>query len=164
MGMDFKINEYGEIIKEDDELTVLERKCLIGVPLNIEIRKRLAAESQNIHVLEICLKDRAITVRRTVWSNPYLTPELRMEATRQRLLDKKAASNANSPVKPAMKKPASAKLNKEQFKQYKVQQETKRIETFEKNSKNNIGDKGYLWFIIVASILGAFFTYLAGEM
>ena len=86
--MDFKVNEYGEIIREDNELFSLEQKYIKGIPLNIEVRKRLAAESQNLQVLETCLKERAITVRRIVWDNPYLTPEMRKEATRQKLLDK----------------------------------------------------------------------------
>lgn len=62
MGMDFRVNEYGEIVREDNELFSLEQKYLKGVPLNIEVRKRLAAESQNLQVLEACLKERAITV------------------------------------------------------------------------------------------------------
>ena len=107
MGMDFRVNEYGEIIRGgDDELVVLEQKYLKGVPLNIEVRKRIAAESQNVSVLEACFKDRAITIRRIVWANPYLTPELRMEATRQKLLDKKSSTNSkDSSVKPTVVKP-----------------------------------------------------------
>lgn len=101
MGMDFKVNEYGEIIRDDNELFSLEQKYLKGAPLNIEVRKRLAAESQNLQVLEACLKERAITVRRIVWNNPHLTPEMRMEATRQKLLDKKSAANSKGAVKPA---------------------------------------------------------------
>ena len=92
MGMDFRVNEYGEIIREDNELFSLEQKYLKGVPLNIEVRKRLAVESQNLQVLEACLKERAITVRRIVWDNPNLTPEMRMEATRQKLIDKSSAA------------------------------------------------------------------------
>lgn len=99
--MDFKVNEYGEIIREDNELFSLEQKYLKGAPLNIEVRKRLAAESQNLQVLEACLKERAITVRRIVWNNPHLTPEMRMEATRQRLVDKSSAEQTKNPVKPA---------------------------------------------------------------
>lgn len=106
MGMDFKVNEYGEIIRGDNELFSLELKYLKGVPLNIEVRKRLAAESQNLQVLEACLKERAITIRRIVWANPYLTPELRKEATRQKLLDKKSSTNSkDSSVKPTVVKP-----------------------------------------------------------
>ncbi|MBR1889208.1 MAG: hypothetical protein IJ816_01095 [Alloprevotella sp.] len=86
--MDFKVNEYGEIIREDNELLTLEQEYLKGVPLNIKVRKQLAAESQNSKVLEACLKERAITVRRIVWDNPHLPPEMRKEATRQKLLDK----------------------------------------------------------------------------
>lgn len=98
MGMDFRVNEYGEIIRDDNELFSLEQKYLKGVPLNIEVRKRLAAESQNLQVLETCLKERAITVRRIVWNNPHLTPEMRMEATRQRLTDKNSVMPARNPV------------------------------------------------------------------
>ena len=101
MGMDFRVNEYGEIVREDNELFSLEQKYLKGVPLNIEDRKRLAAESQNLQVLEACLKERVITVRRIVWDNPYLTPKMRMEATRQRLVDKGSAEQTKNPVKPA---------------------------------------------------------------
>lgn len=101
MGMDFKVNEYGEIIRGDNEIFSLELKYVKGVPLNIEVRKRLAAESQNLQVLEACLKEKAITVRRIVWDNPHLTPEMRMEATRQRLVDKKSVVHPNNPVKPA---------------------------------------------------------------
>lgn len=99
MGMDFRVNEYGEIIRDDNELFTLEKKYLKGVPLNIEVRKRLAAESQNTQVLEVCLKERAITVRRIVWDNQHLTPEMRMEANRQRLLDKKIATNSKKIIK-----------------------------------------------------------------
>ncbi len=110
--MDFKVNEYGEIIREDNELFALEQKYLKGVPLNIEVRKRLAAESQNLQVLEACLKERAITVRRIVWDNPHLTPEMRMEATRQMLIDKSSAGQVKNPVKPATVNPKTTKINK----------------------------------------------------
>lgn len=112
MGMDFKVNEYGEIIRDDNELFSLEQKYLKGAPLNIEVRKRLAAESQNLQVLEACLKERAITVRRIVWSNPYLTPELRMEAARQRLIDKKTVVHPINPVKQAAVNPKTTRINK----------------------------------------------------
>lgn len=224
MGMDFKVNEYGEIIRGEDELVILEQKYLKGVPLNIEVRKRIAAESQNVSVLEACFKDRAITIRRIVWSNPYLTPELRMEATRQRLLDKKSATNSKSSVKPAARtnelaryedamlrgkelsnsmrrKVARETRNEkilwmcirdtvktvvtaakdnpiltpemklviskeekawEQFTQPK--EDIRRIESIETNSKDDNDSKGCLWFIIIAGILGALFSYLSGEM
>lgn len=105
MGMDFRVNEYGEIVREDNELFSLEQKYLKGVPLNIEVRKRLAAESQNLQVLEACLKERAITVRRIVWDNPNLTPEMRMEATRQKLVDKSSAVHAKNPFMTATVNP-----------------------------------------------------------
>ena len=224
MGMDFKVNEYGEIIRGEDELVVLEQKYLKGVPLNIDVRKRIAAESQNVSVLEACFKDRAITIRRIVWSNPYLTPELRMEATRQKLLDKKSATNSKSSVKPAARtnelarnedamlrgeelsnsmrrKVARETRNEkilwmcirdtvktvvtaakdnpiltpemklviskeekawEQFTQPK--EDIRRIESIETNSKDDNDSKGCLWFIIIAGILGALFSYLSGEM
>ena len=112
MGMDFRVNEYGEIIRDDDELFSLEQKYLKGVPLNIEVRKRLAAESQNLQVLEACLKERAITVRRIVWNNPHLTPEMRMEATRQRLTDKSSVMPARNPVKPTTVNPKTIETNR----------------------------------------------------
>ena len=112
MGMDFRVNEYGEIVREDNELFSLEQKYLKGVPLNIEVRKRLAAESQNLQVLEACLKERAITVRRIVWNNPHLTPEMRMEATRQRLTDKSSVMPARNPVKPATVNPKTIETNR----------------------------------------------------
>lgn len=226
MGMDFKVNEYGEIIRDDNELFSLEQKYLKGAPLNIEVRKRLAAESQNLQVLEACLKERAITVRRIVWNNPHLTPEMRMEATRQKLLDKKSAANSKGAVKPAARtnelaryedamlrgeelsnsmrrkvarvtrnekvlwmcirdtvktvvtaakenpiltsemKTAISEEEKawEQLKQYKIQEEVRRLEELEKNSKDDNGNKGCLWFIIIACALGALFSYLSGEM
>lgn len=103
--MDFKVNEYGEIIREDNDLFSLEHKYLKGIPLNIEDRKRLAKESQNLQVLELCLKDKAITVRRLVWKNPHLSPEMRMEVTRQRLLDKSSVVRPKKPVNPVAVNP-----------------------------------------------------------
>lgn len=110
--MDFRVNEYGEIIRDDNELFSLEQKYLKGVPLNIEVRKRLAAESQNLQVLEVCLKERAITVRRIVWNNPHLTPEMRMEATRQRLTDKSSVMPTKNPVIQATVNPKTTRINK----------------------------------------------------
>lgn len=112
MAMDFRANEYGEIIRDEDELFSLEQKYLKVVPLNIEVRKRLAAESQNLQVLEACLKERAITVRRIVWNNPHLTPEMRMEATRQRLTDKSSVMPARNPVKPTTVNPKTIETNR----------------------------------------------------
>ena len=44
----------------------------------------------------------------------------------------------------------------EQLKQYKFQEEIKRLEELEKNSKDDSGNKGCLWFIIIACALGAY--------
>ena len=43
MGMDYKVNEFGEIIREDGGLHALEEQLLNGIQLNIDARKRLAA-------------------------------------------------------------------------------------------------------------------------
>lgn len=101
VGKDFKINEYGEIIR-DNELLTLEQNYLEGIPLDIKHRKLLASQSQNTRVLEQCLKDKNILVRRAVWDNPYLPPELRKEANRQRLIDRgpKKPRNTTTPTAP----------------------------------------------------------------
>ena len=46
----------------------------------------------------------------------------------------------------------------------KFQEEIKRLEELEKNSKDDSGNKGCLWFIIIACALGALFTYLSDKM
>ena len=156
--MDFKVNEYGEIIREDNESLTLEQKYLKGVPLNIEVRKRLAAESQNSQVLEACLKERAITVRRIVWDNPHLTPEMRKEATRQKLLDKGCNNIISKKVKSTTTKSSTINTSNISPNSY----------TFTNNSitehKDSGENKGCLWLIIIAGLLGALFSYLSGEM
>ena len=156
--MDFRVNEYGEIVREDNELFSLEQKYLKGVLLNIEDRKRLAAESQNLQVLEACLKERAITVRRIVWDNPYLTPEMRKEATRQKLLDKGRNNIISKKVKSTTTKSSTINPSNTSPNSY----------TFTNNSKTKDRDdgnnKGCLWLIIIAGLLGALFSYLSGEM
>lgn len=158
MGMDFKVNEYGEIIREDNELFSLEQKYLKGVPLNIEVRKRLAAESQNLQVLETCLKERAITVRRIVWDNPYLTHEMRKEATRQKLLDKGSNTTNSKKIKSTTTK--LPKINP-----LTTSPNSNTCTNNSKTEHNENGEnKGCLWFIIIACALGALFSYLSGEM
>lgn len=159
MGMDFKVNEYGEIIREDNELLILEQKYLIGVPLNIEVRKRLAAESQNSQVHEACLKERAITVRRIVWDNPHLTPEMRKKATRQKLLDKGGNNIISKKVKSTTTK--SSTINTSNISTNNSYTFTDNSKTKQKESGEN---KGCLWLIIIVCALGALFSYLSGEM
>lgn len=159
MGTDFKINEYGEIIREDNELFSIEQKYLKGAPLNIEVRKRLAAESQNLQVLETCLKERAITVRRIVWDNPYLTPELRKEATRQKLIDK-----GSNTITSKINKSTATKLQTINPSNTSPNPYTYTNDSKAEEHEGKVGNKGCLWIIIIVGLLGALFSYLSGEM
>ena len=87
----------------------------------------------------MCIRDTAITVVAAAKENPILTPEM----------------------KTAISKEEKAW---EQLKQYKFQEEIKRLDELEKNSKDDSGNSGCLWFIIIVCALGALFTYLSCEM
>lgn len=142
MGGDYKINEYGEIIRDSgapNDLAGYEDALLRGEKLKANIRRKVAKETRNEKVLWMCIRDTAITVVTAAKENPILTTEM----------------------KTAISKEEKAW---EQLKQYKFQEEIKRLEELEKNSKDDSGNKGCLWFIIIACALGALFTYLSGEM
>ena len=142
MGMDFKVNEYGEIIRDaetSNNLVGYEDALLRGEKLKANIRRKVAKETRNEKVLWMCIRDTAITVVTAAKENPILTTEM----------------------KTAISKEEKAW---EQLKQYKIQEEVRRLEELEKNSKDDSGNSGCLWFIIIACALGALFTYLSGEM
>lgn len=142
MGMDFKVNEYGEIIRDaetSNDLAGYEDALLRGEKLKANIRRKVAKETRNEKVLWICIRDTAITVVTAAKENPILTPEM----------------------KTAISKEEKAW---EQLKQYKFQEKIKRLEELEKNSKDDSGNKGCLRFIIIACALWVLFSYLSGEM
>lgn len=151
MGGNYIINEYGEIIRDAEtpnDLARYEEALLRGEKLKASIRRKVAKETRNEKVLWMCIRDTAITVVTAAKENPILTHGM-----------KTAISN---------KEKAWGQLKQfkiqEQLKQFKIQEETQRIEELEKNSKVDNGNKGCLWFIIIACALGALFTYLSGEM
>lgn len=143
MGMDFKVNEYGEIIRDAETLNDLagyEDALLRGEKLKANIRRKVAKETRNEKVLWMCIRDTAITVVTAAKENPILTSEMKTAISEE----EKAW---------------------EQLKQYKIQEEVRRrLEELEKNSKDDSGNSGCLWFIIIPCALGALFTYLSGEM
>ena len=120
MGMDFKVNEYGEIIRDaetSNDLAGYEDALLRGEKLKANIRRKVAKETRNEKVLWMCIRDTAITVVTAAKENPILTTEM----------------------KAAISKEEKAW---EQLKQYKFQEEIKRLEELEKNSKDDSGNKG----------------------
>lgn len=143
MGMDFKVNEYGEIIRDAEtpnDLAGYEDALLRGEKLKANIRRKVAKETRNEKVLWMCIRDTAITVVTAAKENPILTSEMKTAISEE----EKAW---------------------EQLKQYKIQEEVRRrLEELEKNSKDDSGNSGCLWFIIIPCALGALFTYLSGEM
>lgn len=131
--MDFRVNEYGEIIRDSEtpnDLAGYEDALLRGEKLKANIRRKVAKETRNEKVLWMCIRDTAITVVTAAKENPILTPEM----------------------KTAISKEEKAW---EQLKQYKFQEEIKRLEELEKNSKDDSGNSGCLWVIIIAGVLGA---------
>ena len=141
MGGNYKINEYGEIIRDassSNDLAEYEDALLRGEKLKANIRRKIAKETRNEKVLWICIRDTAITVVTAAKENPILTPEM----------------------KTAISKEEKAW---EQLKQVKFQEEIRRIESIETNHKDDNDSKGCLWFIIIAGILGALYSYLSGE-
>lgn len=125
--MDFKINEYGEIIRDaetSNDLAGYEDALLRGEKLNANIRRRVAKETRNEKVLWMCIRDTAITVVAAAKENPILTTEMKTA----------------------------------------ISKEEKAWEQLKKNSKDDSGDKGCLWFIIIACALGALYSYLSDEM
>ena len=141
--MDFKVNEYGEIIRDAEtpnDLAGYEDALLRGEKLKANIRRKVAKETRNEKVLWMCIRDTAITVVTAAKENPILTSEMKTAISEE----EKAW---------------------EQLKQYKIQEEVRRrLEELEKNSKDDSGNSGCLWFIIIPCALGALFTYLSGEM
>ncbi|MBO5717428.1 MAG: hypothetical protein J6R50_04810 [Alistipes sp.] len=142
IGGNYKINEYGEIIKDSEipnDLAGYENALLRGERLKANIRRKVAKETHNEKVLWICIRDTAITVVAAAKENPTLTPEMKIAI--------------------------SKKENEcEQLKQYKTQEEMKKLEEIEKSSKGDSENKGCLWFIIITCALGALISYLSGEM
>lgn len=137
-----RANETSKMLRIDDtysEIFALESALLKGDKLRANVRCRIARETKNPEILRLCIQDSAITVVVAAKENPILTTEM----------------------KTAISKEEKAW---EQLKQYKFQEEIKRLEELEKNSKDDSGNKGCLWFIIIACALGALFTYLSGEM
>lgn len=127
MGMDFKVNEYGEIIRDAEtpnDLAGYEDALLRGEKLKANIRRKVAKETRNEKVLWMCIRDTAITVVAAAKENPILTTEMKTA----------------------------------------ISKEEKAWEQLKKNSKDDSGDKGCLWFIIIACALGALYSYLSDEM
>lgn len=134
-----RANETSKMLRIDDtysEIFALEFALLKGDKLKANIRRKVAKETRNEKVLWMCIRDTAITVVTAAKENPILTTEM---------------------------KTAISKKEKawEQLKQYKFQEEIKRLEELEKNSKDDSGNKGYLWFIIIACTLVALSTFLS---
>lgn len=80
MGMDFKINECGEIIratKSSDDLSRYEDALLRGDKLNVDIRKKVAKETRNETVLWRCIRDVSLAVVIAAKVNPILTAEMK---------------------------------------------------------------------------------------
>lgn len=80
MGVDFKINEYGEIIREvgsHNDLINYEEALLRGEKVNATIRRKIAKETRNERVLWLCVNDSAISVVVATKANPMLTYEMK---------------------------------------------------------------------------------------
>ena len=78
--MDFKVNEYGEIIRDaetSNDLAGYEDALLRGEKLKANIRRKVAKETRNEKVLWMCIRDTAITVVTAAKENPILTPEMK---------------------------------------------------------------------------------------
>jgi len=138
MGMDFKVNEYGEIIRDGenpDDLAGYEEALLKGEKLNVHIRRKVARETRNEKVLWMCVKDTAITVVAAAKENPILTTEMRFAILK--------AERRNQP------------------KQYDIQKRLK-VSNNKDNDKGCL-QRGCLWLIIIACIIGFLITYLSGE-
>lgn len=84
--MDFKVNEYGEIIKDSEtsnDLAGYEDALLRGEKLNVNIRRKVAKETRNEKVLWICIRDTAITIVAAANGNPILTPEMKAAISKE---------------------------------------------------------------------------------
>lgn len=79
----------------------------------------------------MCIRDTAITIVTAAKENPILTPEM----------------------KTAISKEEKAW---EQLKQYKIQEEVRRIEELEKNSKDDSGNSGCLCLLLLHVLLGRY--------
>ena len=80
MGGDYKINEYGEIIRDSgvpNDLAGYEDALLRGEKLKANIRRKVAKETRNEKVLWMCIRDTAITVVTAAKENPILTTEMK---------------------------------------------------------------------------------------
>lgn len=134
MGMDFKINECGEIIRDINnigDLEIYENALLRGDKLKANIRCYIAKKTQKEEVLWICVKDKAISVRDSARNNPVLTSEMRTEINKR------------------------APINK-QFKSDKT------LTSNTTHCDTNNG-KCCLWFIIIACAIGFLYSYLSSE-
>lgn len=130
--MDFKVNEYGEIIRDaetSNDLAGYEDALLRGEKLKADIRRKVAKETRNEKVLWMCIRDTAITVVTAAKENPILTSEMKLEISK---IEKAWA----------------------QSKQDKNQEETKQIQVPTKD--NQCKDKKTNWWAIVSLLL--FFT------
>ncbi len=136
MGQEFKINEFGEIIRGNNDFEKYssdEESLLKGEKVKAHIRRKIARETKNEDVLWKCVRDNAITVVLAAKENPILTPAMKTEIRKQ-----EDAYNG--------------------LQQYKIE------ESIKNNSEKNDNDgKGCLWFIIIACALGLLYSYLSGE-
>lgn len=134
MGVDFKINEYGEIIREvgsHNDLINYEEALLRGEKVNATIRRKIAKETRNERVLWLCVNDSAISVVVATKANPMLTYE--------------------------MKSIVSKKEKKwKQFKQYKQEAY---IQTLIEDDIEDVSSSSgiVVLFIIIAVIVGVYF-------
>ena len=141
MGGDYKINEYGEIIRDSgapNDLAGYEDVLLRGEKLKANIRRKVAKETRNEKVLWMCIRDTAITVVTAAKENPILTPEMKLEIS---------------------------KKEKEwgQLKQYNTQEKMGGIKDFEKYRKDDNKNVGWFMFLclclfIIAGLLGTLFS------
>lgn len=136
MGMEFKINECGEIIRDNNligDLEIYENALLRGDKLKVSIRCDIAKKTQNEEVMWMCVKDKAISVRNSARNNPILTSEMRVEINKRDSINKQLKSNKTF---------------------------TNNTNTTHRDTDHG---KGCLWLIIVACVLGFLYTYLSGE-
>lgn len=131
MGMDFKINECGEIIRDNNyigDLEIYENALLRGDKLKVNIRCYIATKTQKEEILWKCVKDKAMSVRDSARNNPILTSEMRTEINKRDSINKQLKST-----------------------------KTFTSNTTHHDSDNG---KGCLWVIIIAFVIGFLYSYL----
>lgn len=99
MGMNYEINEFGEIIRtktevSDNDLKQYEEAILRGAKVRAQIRQKVATGTRNRDVLWICVKDSAITVVMAAKWNPFLTPEMKQVIAQREMAHKQQNSSA----------------------------------------------------------------------